>query len=117
MTIQWDGVDNIQHAMREYERRVIQTVKALAQYWAPTLERYAKNNAPWTDRTGHARQGLQGLAEDMAEEAIVSIVLKGGVDYQVFLELANAGRYAVILPTLEQHQDEIISMLREVVDG
>ncbi len=31
--------------------------------WAGTLESEAKQGAPWTDRTGHTRQGLQGGVE------------------------------------------------------
>ena len=115
MAFRWTGRRRIRQRMAEYERRVIDAVKLLGQYWAPLLERHAKENAPWVDRTGHARQGIQGLVEDMSSEAIVSIVLRGGVYYQVFLELANAGRYAVILPTIQQHQDEFLVSLREVL--
>ena len=118
MTLRWTGQRRIRQRMAEYERRVIDAVKLLGQYWAPLLERYAKENAPWVDRTGHARQGIQGLVEDMSSEAITSIVLKGGVYYQVFLELANAGRYAIILPTILEHQDKFLRDLKEVVgDG
>ncbi|HRF99413.1 MAG TPA: hypothetical protein PLZ51_29570, partial [Aggregatilineales bacterium] len=31
----------------------------IAQYWSAVLEAYAKENAPWTDRTSNARQALR----------------------------------------------------------
>lgn len=113
MSIEWSGDDGVIQAMRDYEGKIYEAIRRIAQYWAPVIEAYAVDNAPWTDRTGNARQGLQGLPEDISE-TIVAIALKGGVDYQIWLEIRNQGRYAIIMPTLEAHYGEVQRMLKEV---
>jgi hypothetical protein len=85
----------------EYPKRMLDAVFALAQYFAARIEAFAKQNAPWTDQTGNARQGLTARA--FREATAVTIVLFGAVHYQIWLEVKNAGRYAIILRTLETH--------------
>lgn len=112
--IEWGGTDRIIiQGMRDYEQRVYDAINYVADYFAPVLEEFAKSNAIWVDRTGAARQTLHGFKVELAKD-IVAIYLAGGVDYQIFLELKNQGRYAIILPTLEAHYGEITSMLRQI---
>ncbi len=110
-SIEWSGDDGVIRAMQAYEQKVYEAVRRIAQYWSPVVEAYAKDEAAWVDRTGNARQGLQGLVEDLSE-TMVAITLKGGVDYQIWLELKP--RYAIILPTLEAHYGEVSRMLKDV---
>ncbi len=114
-TIEWSGDDGIIAGMLAYEKRVYEAIRRLAEYFAPVIETYAKDNAPWTDRTGNARQGLQGLTEDISE-SIVAIVLKHGVDYGIWLELMAGGRYSIIGPALEAHYGEVLRILKEVFE-
>lgn len=65
---------------------------------ALTLQDYMRDNAPWTDRTGHARQRLTAKASKTANG--YRITLSQGVDYGVFLELAHEKRFAIIQPTI-----------------
>lgn len=77
-------------------------VVALAQVWAGTLEGTAKANAPWTDRTGNARNGLHGFTRVSGIKADKVVFGVGhSVEYGPFLELADDGRYAVLKPTLD----------------
>ncbi len=99
--------------MADYGRRVIQALHMLADHFAAVLEAYAKQTAPWTDRTGAARQGLTGLAVKAATG--VTIILAFSVHYGIFLELKNAGKYAVIIPTLEKHYAEIFQAVKALV--
>lgn len=108
--MQWRGVDEMQRHMDAYGRRVMEAVRQVALYFAPIVEAEAKNNAPWTDRTGHARQGLRGFVEDISAST-VALYLTHSVDYGVHLELRFQGRYAIILPTLEAHYNDIKKML------
>lgn len=96
-------------AMDGYKRRVIAAIAELARYFEPQLEAYAKANAPWTDRTGNARQSLF-TATEIARD-MVTLYLSHGMEYGVFLELCNSGRYAIVLPTLEAHYGPIKSAL------
>jgi hypothetical protein len=77
-----------------------------------------RQTARWEDRTGNARSGLFSLTEQAAQD-VVTIWLSHGhtVDYGKWLELANAGKYAVIMPTLQQFLPEIEQALNRLVKG
>lgn len=96
----------VQRGLERYYQTTLEALHAIGQYYAPIVESYAKQNAKWTDRTGNARQGLQGLVEDLSETT-VALYLKHGVEYGTALELAHQGRYAIVLPTLEAHYGDI----------
>jgi hypothetical protein len=76
----------------------------------PMLETYAQINAPWTDQTGNARRKLN-CKYTRINETIFNAALAHGVDYGIFLEKCNSGRYAILKPTIEasipQLMDEI----------
>lgn len=65
----------------------------------------AQENAPWSDRTGAARQGLQ--VETADEGDIITVTLAHSVDYGQWLETIQSGRFAVIMPTVERYAAEI----------
>lgn len=120
MTIQWTGDDDIRRNMDEYEKRVLEAVNKVLTLMAPIIETAAKTNAPWTDRTALARGGLRGYTSEEPADGypteelaatVVALYLSHQMDYGAFLELANSGRYAVILPTLEAHYGQIKQML------
>lgn len=109
--IEWSGTEEMLANMDEYGRRVKATIGRVARYWEPIIDARAKEDAPWTDRTANARQGLRCWVDDTDPDAIVVIYLKHSMDYGVYLELKNSGRYAVIMPTLEAHYPRIKAML------
>lgn len=65
----------------------------------PEIDAWLKTNAPWTDRTGQARQTLHTEVELLIGEA--ALHLMHGKDYGLWLELKNQGRYAAVLPALD----------------
>ena len=69
----------------------------------------AQRNAPWTDRTGNAREGLE--ARVWNDGGIITLSLFHTVEYGRWLELIQSGRFSTIMKTLEQ---EAPSLLREV---
>lgn len=79
------------------------------------LEAQAKTNAPWTDRTSLARQGLRGDAELQGNELVIYIA--HSVDYGIYLELSNAGKYAILKPTIERNLEEIRWILSDYWGG
>lgn len=83
-----------------YIQAVRSSVRALADRYAPEIEAYMKANAPWTDRTANARQSLYADVEQVAQD-MVDIILGHGVHYGVYLELSNAGAYAIVGPSLD----------------
>jgi len=63
-------------------------------------------NAPWTDRTGDARAGLDVGVDHDGEN--VDLQLFHTVDYGLWLEVIQSGRYAIIMPTLEAFADQVM---------
>lgn len=101
--------ETLANAIERYGDRVITSVTAVAGRVAAEMANSARANAPWTDRTGNARTGLFGTAErDMAQK-IVTIFLSHSpvLDYPIWLELANAGNYAILMRTIEAHLPEL----------
>lgn len=113
MPIEWRGEQEVRARMTEYGDRVHAAVRAVADYIAPQIERYAKENAPWTDRTANARQALHAYVEDVSR-GIVAVYLSHGMTYGRYLETIAQGRWAIILPALEAHYGRIRWMLREI---
>lgn len=111
--VRWTGTDQIKNNMTAYGEKARQAVYELAQFFAPILETYAKQNAGWTDRTANARQSLYAVATKLAEDA-VSLRLSHGVNYGVFLEVRWQGKYAIIWPTLQAHFEEIRQALQRI---
>ena len=89
-------------------------VYRIAQSTAPEIENWMKANAPWTDRTANARQTLYTEVNQVVQ-SMVEIVLSHGVEYGIFLELSNAGKYAIIDPAIDHFApilwSEVVRML------
>lgn len=101
--------DGLARAVEMYGDRVLVAVTAVAGRIATIMQNSARGNAPWTDRTSNARTGLFGTAERDVAQRLVTIYLSHGadIDYGKWLELANAGKYAVIMPTIEAYLPEL----------
>lgn len=87
------------HKIEGMPPKADEAVKMLAETGADKMQNYAQQNAPWTDRTAHARQRLTGSSSAIADGYRVSI--SHGVDYGIYLELANEKKYGIIPDTLE----------------
>ena len=97
-----------------YVAAIHRGVLAIAKGYAPEIENWMKSNAPWTDRTGNARQSLYTEVNQVVS-SMVELVLSHGVSYGVYLELCNAGRYAIIDPAIDHFApilwSEVVGML------
>lgn len=91
-----------------------QKIRSVLEYKAPQLEAHMKINAPWTDRTGNARQGLR--AEAFEDGDNMGIILYHQVPYGIWLELANGQRYAIIIPTLESQGPEVMASIERILE-
>lgn len=85
-----------------------------AENAALTLQNYARENRPWTDRTGHARQRLTGSVAKVSQG--YQIILAHGVDYGKWLELAHEKRFAIIQPTIQAKSPEILSGFNKLLE-
>lgn len=77
------------------------------------FESYAKENRPWTDRTNMARQTLKGEVEKKSFG--FRITLSYGVDYGLWLELANEKKYAIVEPTIRLKSPEVIKGMESLL--
>lgn len=80
---------------------------------AKKLEGEAKRSAPWTDRTGNARNSIQGTAGWDGET--LKVILSGGMHYSVYLELAHEKKYAILKPTIDKNAPEILRKYQKLV--
>lgn len=78
-------------------------------YYAAFGEAYMKKNAKWRDRTGNARNSLQTMAVNEGNRH--GIIIAHGMSYGIWLEVRFAGRYAIILPTLDALRPLIMKSL------
>jgi len=72
---------------------------------AADILNYARQNAPWEDQTGQARAGLGVEVTKSFGEVMLS--LYHTVDYGLWLEVIQNGRFATIMPTLERYAPEV----------
>ena len=84
---------------KAYVRAIRLGVEELATQWSPIIEDYMKSSGPWMDQSANARQGLNVRPESTADA--VSIWLAHGVEYGIYLELAHAGAWAIVNPSLD----------------
>lgn len=79
------------------------------------LKSYMQNNRPWTDRTGQAKRMLNAETEKVVQG--VKIKLSHGVDYGIWLELANEKKYAIIEPTIRIKGPEVMKGLNNLFNN
>ena len=84
MSLTWTGVKEMNQGFEDYKRKVLFAVKQVAQYWSAVFESYAKERAPWTDRTSNARSGLHSFIEELSNDT-VRIYLSHSMFYGIFL--------------------------------
>lgn len=101
--------------LAEFGSRSDYALKMYAETAALSLQNYMKQNRPWTDRTGQARQRLTAHVETVPKG--YQIVLSHGVDYGVWLELAHEKRFAIIHPTILAKGSEVIDGFKTLLKG
>lgn len=83
---------------------------------AKKLEKDAKQKAPWTDRTGQARQRLTAYVTEI-QPGVCTITLAHGVYYGIYLELAHEKRFATIMPSIQRNSKEIMQGFKVLIGG
>lgn len=99
-------VKSMKSGLQQMNERAEAAILMYGKNQSKVLESHAKQGAPWTDRTTMARKSLRGDAEKT--NSGVRISLAHGVDYGLWLELANEKRYAIIMPTIETKGKEVL---------
>jgi hypothetical protein len=100
-----------------FAAKVEAAVWMFAERESADLQNFMKSNAKWTDRTGHARQSL--TAKPFKENpTTITIKLAHGsnIPYGVYLELAHEKKYAIIQPTIQTNQNQVMQDLQYLFD-
>ena len=97
-------------------RQVEAATLRVAERNAALIEAYMKTNAPWQNRTGQARATLKAEVLDVTGRAAF-ILLTYGVDYSLYLETMQGGRFAIIGPTLDVFAPRIMRDLQIELAG
>lgn len=102
--------DNLRHANQKFERAAIAATNSMA----PVAENYMKNNAPWTDQTSNARNGLAARAYTDRKE--YGIILFHQVSYGIFLETRWNGKFAIINPTIDVMGPRLMDRYKRILE-
>lgn len=96
------------------DRKVNAAVAAITAYHAAAGEAYMKSTAPWTDRTGAARTGLNTAALSAGD--VHTILFAHAVTYGIWLEVKYSGRDAVIMPSVLHIGHDLMQSLNHLLD-
>jgi hypothetical protein len=86
-----------------YTNTLFQAGARVANSRATEMEAWMKQNAPWTDRTGIARQSLYADAEqDAVRVAAIRVGYRPEAPHGLWLEIAYGGKWAIITRTIDR---------------
>lgn len=90
-------------------------IQGVCRYYDGAMEAHAKVNAPWTDRTTNARNGLRfvHVAVGKGKHWILGT---HSVEYGVYLEVSNDAKYAIILPTIRAYAPKVIATFTKIMN-
>lgn len=111
LKIDTKGLDD---KLGKLSERLTYAVLMQADTQAKEIESYAKSNRRWTDRTGLAKANLR-CTVSQPRKNLVRITLAHGVNYGIWLELANEKRYAIVKPTLDIYGPRVMSNFRNLL--
>lgn len=112
MKFEWkDRPDEIKRGLHKLDLETKDKLKAVFDFQAAQSTTHMKVNAPWTDRTSAARNGLHAIAN--SGPGYFELVLSHAVSYGIWLEVANSGKYQIILPSLRAAMRD----LERLIDG
>lgn len=101
------------NGLDQYARDLKAALLQLALSFAPKIEAWMKQNASWTDRTGNLRTSLYAAVEELVNE--IAIYIDYGLEYGVYLEFKNAGRYAIIGPALDYWSPQVWNAVKRLI--
>lgn len=103
---------------KDLDMRVQRALYGVVKYWDGPVEAYMKHNAPWTDRTTNARNGLSATAQRSGSANTFAIVLSHSVDYGIYLELGteNMAARPIIMPTIRIYAPKVIKTLVKLLN-
>lgn len=106
-------IDTLSRGLASFVFKTMDSMADKANEFADELVQYAKDNAPWEDRSGDARAGLDSAVT--ASNGELEIDLYHTVDYGIWLEVRWGGRYAIIIPTIERMGPKLYARMNGIL--
>jgi hypothetical protein len=96
----------------EMSERLKTQLQVLGQATGQKIQEYAQANAPWTDRTGDARQRLKYNSEINDNGLTISIFHQ--MEYGIYLELCNNEKYAILKNSRDAMLPEFLDAVKHI---
>lgn len=106
-------VDSLTPRLILAEKVAKRAIIATAERYAGIAESEAKANAPWTDRTGNARNGIGSAVYEEGDQIVLALYHQ--VPYGIYLEVKSSGKYAVIMPTINDIGPRLMKTLNQIM--
>lgn len=106
-------LDALDYNLRHFDERAKRGIEASLEYQKGRSETWMRTNAPWTDRTTNARNGLFAVVVPLGESSWM-LVLSHGVDYGIWLEVLGSGEYAIVRPAWLRANRETMQLLSKL---
>lgn len=100
--IELQGLEAVMGNLKKVGVTTLRRAYESSQMTAAQLENHSQDVAPWHDRTGNARASIYAYSSVYGDGIIIYHGI--GVDYGIYLETANGGRYRVIQPAVDKYR-------------
>lgn len=114
----WVGLEAAGEFIEAWEVKIKADIKSTIEEIKDEMVAYMKENAPWQDHPGvneDARKNLQGaVVWDDDENFAIFLGHGANVYYGIWLEVRWGGKFAIIVPTIEQFKPIIGDRLRSL---
>lgn len=122
----WDVLPDkvMQNLMDQYNKSIQSSIYQVIKAWAPLVEAWMKENAPWQDITGDARAGLIAKAHLVFNEYAI-LRISHSVPYGTYLEgwnpetnspMTNAGTWSIVEPALDYFGPKIWADIKSRIE-
>lgn len=104
------GLSVVQRRFDFYVNGLRDGAREAAEAIAELLANYAKTHHDWQPRTSNTDNSTKGTVVEVQDE-VIRIVLSAGMDYDTFLEMSRAGKWAWLFPAVVECEPQIRQIL------
>lgn len=108
------GFNEVIKNLDKWDNFVRAGVEGVARITASKAKSYAKLHKRWKNRTSHAVQGLDADVEWTTNTKLYVYIFHS-VDYGVWLELANSGKYAILEESLSVFKKDFLDSVKTLM--
>lgn len=107
----------MEEVAQEFLYTTLQSGRRAAHAQAREIDAWLGPHAPWRDRTTRARRGLAAWVDEEAGPlGTIIIAHDQTLDYVIWLEIANQGRFSIIRPALDYWAPKTREVLQNMVN-